>query len=421
MTLMARTAERLMSTEVSTEVWAIGVPRLLAGIAEYGRLDLPTHLRAHGPPTQRSRETLTAWCSAVGLLGRGGAAFPVADKLAALPARGIEAVVVNGSESEPGSAKDRTLLRRAPHLVLDGAVLVAAAVGARSVVVSVHDGPAADSVVAATAERTDPMPVRVHRSAGGFVAGEARAMLVGIAGGAALPPGRRVHATTVGLRARPSFVSNAETFAQLTVLGRLGPHLFASTGLRDEAGTTLLSVGGALGRRGVVEVPLGTPLDVVLRAADASDTAAVLLGGYHGSWVDAAAAQPLAVRAGTPLGAGVVLVLDSRTCPLGEVARVAHWLAGESARQCGPCVFGLPALADALDGVLRGSARSRELARRRAGLLPGRGACTHPDGAARFVSTALQRFGADLDAHRMPGGCGRPVLAQLPLPGGGVR
>jgi NADH:ubiquinone oxidoreductase subunit F (NADH-binding) len=401
-------------------VWSIGAPRLLAGALDGRRLGAREHLSVHGPPAARTRETFTSWCSAVGLRGRGGAAFPVAAKLAALPPEGAAAVVVNACEGEPGSAKDRALLNLVPHLVLDGAAALAAAVGAEAVVVVTHDAAAAQSVRVAAAERRDRPAVSVDHAPGGFVAGEGRAVLAGLSGRAAVPPGRRRHAAEAGLQGRPTFASNAETFAQLGLLGRIGPQPFAATGLAQEAGTMLLTVGGAVARPGVVEVPIGAPTDVVLQAAEAPTPAALVLGGYHGTWVDPTRAHPLAVTAGTSVGAGVLLALDSRTCPLGELARVTSWLAGESARQCGPCVFGLPALADSLAGLWAGRVEAWDRAQRRIALLPGRGACAHPDGAARFVASGLHHLSDEIAAHRR-GGCGRPVLGQLPLPRGDSR
>ena len=400
--------------------WSIGAPRLLAGVLGGRRLGAREHLSVHGAPVARTRDTLTSWCSAVGLRGRGGAAFPVAGKLAALPRAGAAAVVVNACEGEPGSAKDRTLLKLAPHLVLDGAATVASAVGAAEVVVVTHDGAAGRSASAALAERGDLPAASVEVVPDGFVASEARAVLAGLSGGAAVPPGRRRHATETGLHGRPTFASNAETFAQLAWLARVGPQQFALTGLVHEAGTVLLTVAGAVGRPGVVEVPIGTPANVVLQAAEAATPAALLLGGFHGAWVDPARAHPLAVTAGTPVGAGVLLALDARTCPLGELARVADWLAGQSSGQCGPCVFGLPALAGSIAGLWAGRVDEWERIRRRIALLPGRGACAHPDGTARFVASGLRQLADEIAAHQR-GGCGRPVLGQLPLPGGDPR
>jgi len=148
----------------------------------------------------------------------------------------------------------------------------------------------------------------------------------------------------------------------------------------------------------------------------------ILVGGYHGTWTaraDLSVDRALLREHGIHWGAGVVAVLPDDTCPLGEVARVAGWLAGQSARQCGPCVFGLPALADDLARLA--SARPVDLDRlsQRLGRTSGRGACHHPTGAVRFIASALDVFDADLRRHASGRPCGRPVLGCLPT--GGAR
>ncbi len=393
-------------------VWSIGAPRLLAGLDRSTRLDHPAHLAVHGPLPAVGLDRLLALLDDAGLTGRGGAGFPFAAKLRSL--RGARpVVVVNGSESEPASRKDRTLLRRAPHLVLDGALVVADAVGARRVIVAVHDAMAAASMEHAVRERRLQRRVRVTRTDPSFVAGEARTLLRTLAGGPALPPGRRVISTHDGL-----LVSNVETFAQTAVLVRLGAPGFARTGTHDEAGTVLLTVGGALARPGVVEAPLGTPLGIVLQAAGARATVLVVAGGYHGTWLrphpDVPVSRGGLAAAGATLGAGVVHALDDATCALGELARVTQWLADQSAGQCGPCAFGLPALAADVALIASGEPRALPLAERHAAQVAGRGACAHPDGATRFVRSGLAALGEELRAH-VHGGCGRPVLGQLPL------
>jgi NADH:ubiquinone oxidoreductase subunit F (NADH-binding) len=323
---------------------------------------------------------------------------------------------VNGSESEPASHKDRTLLRLAPHLVLDGAVIVAEAIGARRVEVAVHDPAAQLALEQAGSERagTGSVPVRVTRTRGGFVAGEARAVLRGLAGQPQLPPGRREPPTAHGV-----LLANAETFAQVAVLTRLGAQRFADSGTAAEPGTTLITVDGAVARPGVVELPLGTPLGILLGAAGAAPLQAVITGGYHGSWLPADPALRLSrtdlAAVGGRFGAGVVLAVGQDTCALGELARVAGWLAGESAGQCGPCRFGLPALANDVRALLAGDARALPGVTRHAQVVTGRGACSHPDGVAAFVTSGLRLLHGEVTAHLSGGGCGRPTLGLLPL------
>lgn len=394
------------------DIRVIGEPRVLAGL-DQGRLDLQRHLLTHGPQPELSRDDYVRLCEAVGLRGRGGAAFPVALKLQDLPRRGVEAVVVNGSESEPLSRKDRLLLTRSPHLVLDGAVGLAHAVRAPHVLIAVHDPDAATSLREALMERDDRLAIEVRDTPGRFVAGEARAVLNGLEGGNAVPPGRRVLPTRKGYHRRPTFLSNVETFAQLAVLARLGSRAFSRTGLISEPGTQLLTVDGAVQRPGVIETPTGVPLETVLQYAGAEE-GPVLLGGYHGRWLP----QTSGITLQRPdVSAGVVLALGQNTCPLGEVTRVAEWLRGQSAGQCGPCVFGLAALVDDFARLTVGDSQGWYDAQRHLGLIPGRGACAHPDGTARFLTSALEVFDDDVRRHLTGRGCGRPVLGVL----GGTR
>jgi NADH:ubiquinone oxidoreductase subunit F (NADH-binding) len=410
--LLARPVEPPVPT---LPTWTIGAPRLLAGLDAYDVLDLRAHLSVHGAQPSADLTRLLTLLDSAGLTGRGGAGFPLAAKLRAL--RGSRpTVIVNGSESEPASHKDRTLLRRTPHLVIDGATAIAAALGARAVTIAVHDPTAAMAVRTALAQRPDARHVHVEVTAGGFVAGEARALARGLAGGPALPPGRHEHLTDRGI-----LVANVETFAQAAVLLRMGAHRYGDSGTLAEPGTTLVTIGGAVGRSGVFELPLGTPLGIVLAAAQAADTRAVVLGGYHGSWLAPIADIQLSraglARAGGTLGAGVLLAVDGGTCALGELARVAGWLAGESAKQCGPCRFGLPALAADVQALYHGHPAAIGNAFGHARAVDGRGACKHPDGAARFVTSGLHLLQDEADAH-LRGGCGRPVLGRLPIGAG---
>jgi ferredoxin len=194
----------------------------------------------------------------------------------------------------------------------------------------------------------------------------------------------------------------------------------------EEPGTVLLSVGGSALHPAVVEVPTGVPLAAVLDLCQAPAGDGVLVGGYHGMWLPAGTAyvvpvsrEGLAAVGGT-LGSGIVLPLGDGTCPLGEVSRIASYLAGESAGQCGPCKLGLPSIARALAALIDGSGgiEALDVARRSAAAVAGRGACSHPDGMTRFVLSALDVFTEDLAAHVFHSSCGRPVRGVLPLPSG---
>jgi NADH:ubiquinone oxidoreductase subunit F (NADH-binding)/ferredoxin len=307
------------------------------------------------------------------------------------------------------------LLTRAPHLVLDGASIVAAALGTQRIVVAVEDDEAARSIRAAIVERR--MPARVVRLVERFISGQAGAVVRAINGEQPIPPGQKVRAAESGVDAAPTLLSNTETFAQVAVLASLGPDLYAFSGTDDEPGTTLLTVGGTH----VVEAPIGIPLQAVLRHCEASVGQGVLVGGYHGMWLDQAAVSRATLsRKGMKavdgtVGAGIILPLTEGTCPLGETTRIASYLAAQSAGQCGPCRLGLPDVVRTLNALCDGSGTVDDV-RRACGIGRGRGACSHPDGTAKFVLSALESFTEDIHVHRYGGTCGQPVFGVLPLP-----
>lgn len=424
------TAELLPGVTADPVALRIGRARLTAGMDRFVRLDLESHQQVFGSVQRVTARQLIDMADQVDLRGRGGAAFPVARKLRAVTdsaaaRKSSPVVLVNGAEGEPGSAKDRMLLCRSPYLVLSGALLVAEALEAREVVVGVVAGTPASRSVAAAVRAAPELRgvVRVAEVPDRFVSGEGGALVNAVNGRIPLPPGRKRRASDSGAGGLPTYLSNAETFAQLAVLALLGPEGFASDGVSDEPGTVLLTVGGSAGRPAVVEVPSGVPLATVLDICETPPLGGVLIGGYHGMWLTAEAASEVAVsrrafeQAGSTLGAGVVLPLGEDSCPLGEVARIARYLAKESSGQCGPCKLGLPRLARAVSAIAEGtgSLDDLELGRRSATGVRGRGACSHPDGASRFVLSALDVFTDDLAAHLFRAGCGRPVRGLLPL------
>ncbi|MGW3357193.1 NADH-ubiquinone oxidoreductase-F iron-sulfur binding region domain-containing protein [Streptomyces bungoensis] len=415
------------------EVRGLDVARLTAGLDRHQRLDLAAHTGVHPPLRRPDREDLLALAEAAGLSGRGGAGFPFARKARAMLATADRTgappvIVVNGAEGEPASAKDKMLLARSPHLVLDGAALAAAAFGAEEIVIGVAAGsPGEVSVPAALAERELPCPARTVCLPERFVSGESGALIRGINGLPVAPAPLKARAADGGeggVRRRPTLLCNAETWAQLAVAARLGPDAYAAVGTADEPGTVLLTVNRPAADPLVVEVPAGTRLGPVLDACGLRPGAGVLVGGYHGAWlrpsaaVDAPLSRAGLAGLGATLGAGAIVALPDDTCPLGEIARVAAWLAAESAGQCGPCKRGLPHAAEALALLAAGAAEPAALedARSALGAAQAGGACSHPDGTARFLLTALDVFAEDVEAHLTGPGCGRPVRGALPLP-----
>ncbi|MGF1432407.1 NADH-ubiquinone oxidoreductase-F iron-sulfur binding region domain-containing protein [Kitasatospora sp. LaBMicrA B282] len=403
--------------------------RLFRGWFETGApAGLAEHLDRYGPaplPTdRRDRQALIEAVEQAGLTGRGGAAFPTGVKLRSVAERrGPAVLVVNGMESEPASRKDEALLDLAPHLVLDGAALAAAAVGATAVHLCLPRDEARAAQAAwlaeAVAERRraglDPLPVELHLLPHHYVSSEESSLVQWLNGGPARPLATPPRPFEKGVARRPTLVDNVETLAHLALIARYGPAWFRTAGRPDAPGTALVTVSGAVREPGVREVPLGMPLGTLLAGVGGTTRplGALLVGGFFGSWLPAEQAlrvpfaKPALAELGAGPGAGVLVALPAQACGLAETARVLRFLAAQSAQQCGPCRFGLPAVAADFE-LLAWGTPDGELARRlphRVGLLAGRGACRHPDGASRLAATALSTFAADVEHHLLAGPC----------------
>jgi NADH:ubiquinone oxidoreductase subunit F (NADH-binding) len=404
-------------------------PRLLNGLRRDGRpVPLAAHVKQYGPlPLELRPAELLDRVAESGLTGRGGAGFPTATKLASVLGASTRPIVVaNGTEGEPPSGKDKALLAYAPHLVLDGAVLAARAVGAKQVLVATTSIVHA-AVARALAERPREAKIAVRTSVvpDRFVAGEETALIRFLNGGPALPTLTPPRPYERGVGGAPTVVLNVETLAHLALIARYGATWFRAAGTPDEPGSALVTVSGAVRDPGVYEVELGSPFAQLLADAGADVQAqAYLVGGYFGTWVPAAAARDAAfsnaafARFGASLGARAIVVLPPDACGIAETARVARYLAEESAGQCGPCVHGLAAIADSLEQLVHRNRRAPDagLLRRRLSQVAKRGACRHPDGAVALVASALRVFSDELDRHlhgRRCTGHGRPVL---PIP-----
>jgi len=426
------------------------LPRLVAPGAPLG---LQAHVGRYGPlpawpggpggPAQ-----LIASVERAGLTGRGGAAFPAARKMRAVAGavtrtgrgrrRGGAVLIANGAESEPASGKDAVLLRQSPHLVLDGITLAAGAVGARGAYLCIDgaDPGLAGRLLVAVAERQQAglagAAVRVAEVRGGYVASEESALVNFLNGGPAVPLYVPPRPFERGVGGQPTLVSNVETLAHIALIARYGPDWFGAAGTPAAPGSALVTVGGAVRRPGVYEIGLGLPASELLELAGgpAEPLQAILAGGYFGGWLplpaggEAAVSPPGLRSAGASFGAGVLLGLPAACCGLAETARVLRYLAGQSAGQCGPCTFGLPAIADALAHLAwRGrDERAAEWLRSLLPLVDKRGACHFPDGAVALVASALRVFADDLQRHLSQGPCpdaSRPPVLPVPRAPGG--
>jgi len=419
-----------------------GLPRL---IPPGGPLPLADHIGRYGPVPFRAAGLITE-VERAGLTGRGGASFPAGRKMRTVAEAGHRArplrgqggavVVANGAESEPASGKDRLLLSRAPHLVLDGIALAAEAVGATRGYLSLDESQdeLALQLAAAISEREragqNRVPVQIVGVPAGYVASQETAVISQLNGGAPKPTFTPPRPFEKGAHKRPTLVQNVETLAHVALIARFGAGWFRElgSGPGPAAGSALVTVSGAVTRPGVYEIALGMPIGALIRWAGgpSEPPQAILAGGYFGGWLPYQQALGVPVSdpglraAGAALGSGVLVLLPESACGLAETAWIAGFLATQSAGQCGPCVNGLPALAGLLEQLAFGQPDRRAFGwtQRLLTLVAGRGACHLPDGTAAFVTSALATFADEVRRHATAGPCSRvrrrPVL---PAPG----
>jgi len=393
-----------------TRLSLLAAPELSAGMEHHG-----DHVARLGA-LPRAGAGLIDTIERSELRGRGGAAFPAGTKWRTVAGngRGAAVVLANGAEGEPLSRKDRVLMETRPHLVIDGALLAAEAVSAREVLLYLG----ADHVQAVAAMRRAVAERPAHEAQRlelltapvRYVSGEETAAVHYVNNGIALPTALPPRPFERGVAGRPTLVQNVESLAHAALIARFGDGWFRSLGQGGSAGTALLTVTGAVASSGVIEVAQGSSLADAVGAAGgltSPGAPAVLLGGYFGGWVAADKAWGLPVDAaamqarGHMLGCGVVAVLPEQRCGVVETGRMLAYLAAQSARQCGPCVFGLRAIAEAVQRVAGRESVSDDLdrIRRWTGELPGRGACRHPDGAAGLMRSALRTFATEFALH----------------------
>jgi NADH:ubiquinone oxidoreductase subunit F (NADH-binding) len=411
------------------------LPRLLAGPGlERGAEPYASHISRLGPvPSRTSRKDLIGSLDSSGLLGRGGAGFPVGRKWRSVADRAVGSgavVLVNGAEGEPLSHKDRALMTLRPHLVLDGAEAAADAVGADEIVLYIGEthSAARASIERAYGERPrrprgSTVRIRLAVAPDRYIAGEESAAVQAVNIGDARPTTTPPRPYERGIAGLPTLVQNVESLAHVALIARYGPDWYRDAGRWTTRGTAVVTVTGSDGQPEVREIELGTTIGELAAlpsggggsggSISPDSTQAVLLGGYFGGWLAAREAwdlplDPASLRAaGRSLGAGIVAFLPSTVCPVGATARIADYMAGQSAAQCGPCVFGLRAIADAMLRLARRSARPDDLSNleRWASQVRNRGACRHPDGAIGMLVSALETFGDEVLLHQRAKRC----------------
>lgn len=406
------------ATDLNIAAWPGLAPRLLRpGAAPE---DFAEYTGAGGYQRLADPDELLDAVSASGLLGRGGAAFPLAVKLSTVRAAaraGQQTVVIaNGEEGEPASIKDRWLLRNRPHLVLDGLRLAAQMVGSERAYVYVSDPHAATAVESALAgvdtDRFGPLQVSVVTVTPAYIAGEESAAVRVINGGPAKPTDKPPRVFEEGVAGNPTLVSNVETLSHLPFIQRHGSAEFRTQGTEASPGTFLATITGAGRPPALYELPHGARVSdlLSLHGVSPGSVSGALMGGYFAGLLNRSIVDTTldheSVRAlGSGLGCGAIALLTD-DCPVAVAASVLDYFDRENAGQCGSCFNGTAAMAAVADALRDGAATTEDVARLRrwSVVLRGRGACATLDGAANVAASLLDQFPDLVDRH-LDGGC----------------
>lgn len=403
-----------LATMIDVAAWPGTTPRLLRTTP--GVEDHADYVDAGGYQDLADADALLEDIDRSGLLGRGGAAFPLAVKLrtvrAAARAGQPTVVLANGEEGEPASVKDKWLLRHRPHLVLDGIRLAARVVESDRAFVYVSDAHSAHALNTALTTFPDGLDVTVVTVDPGYVAGEETAAVRAVNGGPAKPTDKPPRPFEEGVGGHPTLVSNVETLANLPFILRHGSDAFRAEGTSASPGTFLATVTGAGLPPVLYELAHGTPVtELLTRHGVSTDTVkGVLMGGYFAGLLnrevlDATLDHETMRRLGSGLGCGAVAVLTD-DCPVAVAASVMAYFDRENAGQCGSCFNGTAAMAAVTTALRDGTANAEDLTRleRWSVVLRGRGACATLDAATNVAASLLRAFPHDVGQH-LAGAC----------------
>jgi NADH:ubiquinone oxidoreductase subunit F (NADH-binding) len=407
------------TTALTIAAWPGVEPRLLRQGDEHSE-NYADYCKHGGYQPLEDVDHLLAEVDLSGLLGRGGAAFPLAVKVRTVRDNGRRSggaiVIANGEEGEPASIKDRWLLRHRPHLVLDGLRLAARMVDAARVHVYVSDPRAAEAVETALAELDSTvlngLAISVVEVESSYVAGEETAAVRVLNGGPAKPTDKPPRPFEEGVAGLPTLVSNVETLANLPFLHRHGAAAFRQYGTSTSPGTFLATITGAGRPPALYEIPHGVAFTDLLgiHGVPVDHVSGVLMGGYFAGLVNRdmleATLDHESLRGlNSGLGCGAIAILTD-DCPVAVAASVMAYYDRENASQCGSCFNGTAAMSAVTEALRDGLATDEDLARleRWSVVLRGRGACATLDGATNVAASLLAQF-PHLVASHMEKGC----------------
>jgi NADH-quinone oxidoreductase subunit F len=383
-----------------------------------------------------SREDVIEEVKRSGIRGRGGAGFPAGMKWSFIPKGDARPkyLVCNADEGEPGTCKDRDILRFDPHLLIEGMAIAAYAIGAERAYVYIRGEfyreaerlqAAVDEALAAglIGERVMGRDVRfllaVHRGAGAYVCGEETALLESLEGKKGQPRLKPPFPANVGLYDCPTVINNVETLAAVPDIIAQGGEWYAKLGVPKSSGTKLFSVSGHVNRPGNYEVELGIPLRTLLDE---------YAGGVRGGWenlkgvIPGGSSTPVLTadvcatvtmdydslaKAGSMLGAGSVIVMDKSVCIVRAIARLSRFYRHESCGQCSPCREGTGWLAQVMERIEsgRGTRGDIDLLMEIGTNISGKTICALGDAAAMPVMGAIRAFRDEFVFHVENGRC----------------
>lgn len=428
-----------MTSTISPQIRILpsGEPRLLTNI---GRVD-PTSLSSYRDHsgyaaleravTRMAPEEVILEIEAAGLRGRGGSGFPTAAKWRA--AREAPAdrkiVVANLMAADPSALGDRALAEGNPHLVIEGLLIAAHAIGAGEAIIAVRrDWPVAiERLRAAARDAADArlagylvlgtdvsIQLSVWEGSGAYVAGEETALINALAGDRGMPAIRPPYPATAGLHGSPTVVQNSETLAHVAWIIAHSAEAFASVGSESTRGTKLVTLMGRVAEPGLIEVPFGTPLIELLAMAGGGTgtTKALFVGGPGGGAIDAGSLTlgydyETLEGQGAIVGSGSVLVTDTQTCMVDTARFFIDFSAREACGKAVPCRIGTKRLVEAMDRILAATPRPNDpvLLRELSAKIGDTALCRLERLAPGPILTTLDRFGDEYRAHAERGVC----------------
>ena len=392
--------------------------------------------------TQMSPDEVVELVKESGLQGRGGAGFPTGMKWSFMPKEtdGPKYLVCNADESEPGSFKDRILMERAPHLVIEGMLIAAWAIGASKSFIYVRGEYAypAKQMMRAVQEAYDRgllgrrlmhsdfnHDIVIQRGAGAYICGEETGLLESLEGKKGQPRKKPPFPAQFGAFGRPSTVNNVETFAHVPHIVSKGTDWFRSFGTEQSPGTTVFGVSGHVLRPGLFELPLGTPLqEIVFDHAggppEGRRVKGVIPGGMSmpilpAHQLDVPMANEFLRERKTMLGTGGVMVMDDTTCMVRVGELVSYFFRDESCGQCTQCREGTGWLHQILRRLERGAGAPDDLdiLLDVAGSMEGQTICAFADAAAWPVQGLIRHFRSDFEEHIRQRKCPFPESFEL--------